>query len=301
MTTLFNLIGEQPIPNLLPVLFLKPGKIFMLYTQTTADAMKRIEKLVPALEKIKVEPYDLLSIIETIQKKCLPGDEMIFNITGGTKVMALAAFKVAGKHSSKMIYIQSEEKTNTLYSYQVDNNLTVKQLEQTELPELVDIDFYLKAHLPGYKVDGFHKETRTNHLSSGGMFEKAVFDVLKERNFEVMAGVRPAGVGQQVEIDLIFRPKGTNQVGIAEIKLGDAQSEGPKKGLDQLVMASERDYLGTYTKRFLVTARNLRPDIKELALKHKINIIEIQDYNNNGSLSGQSSDLLVSRINEKLK
>lgn len=44
--------------------------------------------------------------------------------------------------------------------------------------------------------------------------------------FEVLPNVRPAGAGDQIEIDLVIRHG--NQVAVAEVKRGRG-SEGPKK------------------------------------------------------------------------
>jgi len=298
MLTLINLIGEQPIPNLLPVRHLQPEKTVMFYTDTTERTVKRIQKLVENSSVHKIDPYDFNKIIEGLEKVIgkIQG-EPVFNITGGTKMMSVAAHNIAKNQNAKVIYLQSEDNVNLLHTLTY-NNHTLSSVDQATIGELINIDYYLKAHLPAYETEGYH--TENNKLSSGGFFEKAIADVLEKNNFEVLAGVRPKGVGNQIEIDLVFRLKGTNVVAIAEIKLGDAKGEGPKKGLDQLVMASEREYLGTYTKRFLITARKLNPDIKELALAHRIQCVELMDYNNDRKLSEKSSAFLANTIKSKM-
>lgn len=298
MTTLINLIGEQPIPNLLPVLFLKPDRTIMLFTDTTEKTANRIKKLVDYSELMKIDPYDINTGIRTIHKILNDNDDFIFNITGGTKIMSLAAYQVANERNYKFVYMQSEGKKNLLYSYLSSDRNNQKPMVEV-MPELVNIDIYLRAHLPAYEQKGFHIDSQTKKLSRGGKFEKSIYSALDNDSFEVLAGFRPKGVGNQIEIDLAIRLKGTNNVGIAEIKTGD--KEGHKKGLDQLVMATERDCLGTYTTRFLITSSHLSGQIIELAKVHHINVVDDLECNfNDETLSPQSKTRLIQKIKEKL-
>jgi hypothetical protein len=300
MKTLINLIGEQPIPNLLPPLYLKSEKNILLYTDTTEKAANRIKRLLSDCVLKKMGPYDLTTAINDIKSVVDSQSENVFNITGATKIMSIAAYQVAKENKSKFVYLQSEGRRSLLFTYSPEASDYRKPLEE-EIPELVNCDLYLKAHLPDYYTTGYSAEPNSNRLTSGGEFEKAICDSLDKQKFEFLSGIRPKGVGNQIEIDLVIRLKGTNNVGIAEIKLGDKREEGPKKGLDQLVMAAEREYLGTYTTRFLITQSNLSKQIKELAAAHHICIIDDLQYEfRNQTLTSAAVAKLNDRIKEKL-
>jgi hypothetical protein len=300
MKTLINLIGEQPIPNLLPPLYLKSQRNILLYTDTTEKAANRIKRILSDCELKKIDPYDLIMAINGIKSVIKPGEETIFNLTGATKIMSVAAYEVAKEIGSKFVYLKSEGKRSLLFSYGPKDSGYLKPLEE-EIPELVNCDLYLKAHLPDYYTTGFSTEPNSDKLTSGGEFEKEIFTALDKNKFEVLCGVRPKGVGNQIEIDLVIRLKGTNNVGIAEIKLGDKSEEGPKKGLDQLVMAAESTYLGTYTTRFLITQSNLSKQIKELASAHRITIIDGLQFDfKKRKLDQTAINKLNDRIKEKL-
>jgi hypothetical protein len=88
---------------------------------------------------------------------------------------------------------------------------------------------------------------------------------------EILAGVRPKGVQNQIEIDLIIR-RG-NEVGIIEAKTGVN-----KAGIDQLSTAGAEDYLGEYLTKFLITGRRLTPAIRALAQAQQVRIIELPGY-----------------------
>ncbi len=296
MTTLINLIGEQPIPNLLPVLYYKPDETKILYSSTTAKTAQRIERLVPNCTKHEIEPYNIQDIKSSVYRILADGRNYIFNITGGTKIMSVALYQVAIERKADFIYLQSEGNQTILFSYKVGLNNEILK-EKLILPELINVHLYLKAHLPDYTTS----QTYDNSKGSGFLYEKTITDLLSKNGFEVLSNVRPKGEGNQLEIDVVLRLKGTNNVGIAEVKLGDKQEAGPKKGIDQLALAGQREYLGTYTSRFLITSRELSPRIKELAIAHKIIIVDgIEENRNNSDLTTEAKQKLIKRIHEKL-
>lgn len=288
---LINLIGEQPIPNLLVMKYLKPTENILLYSDTTESMSKRLEKLFEVKNKIKIEPYDIDKIIEKINPHLGKNQKLIFNITGGTKIMAVGLFKIALERKADFVYLQSEGNKSLLYKYTFkDLNILVTE---EYLPELINIDTYLKAHINDYFIDV--------NKTSGSDFENSVAIALKENNFETLQNIKPKGEGNQLEIDLLMRLKGTNNVAIAEIKTGDEKEEGPKKGIEQLALAGQREYLGTYAKRFLITQRSLSKQIREVALAHKIIIIDDLKFDfNKKTIADESKKKLIDRIKEKL-
>ncbi len=288
---LINLIGEQPIPNLLPILYLKPDDNILLYSTTTEKAAKRLERLIKIKKKILIDPYDIQEIMNEVNKNVMDENDLIFNITGGTKIMSSALFKIAQDKKADFVYLQSEGNKNLLFRYSFQNsNITVRK---DILPELINVDIYLKAHINDYYID--------SRKTNGADFENSIATMLKENNFEVLQNVRPKGEGNQLEIDLVIRLRETNNVAIAEIKTSDVREEGPKKGIEQLALAGQREYLGIYTKRFLITQKLLSKNIKELALAHGIIIIDDINYDYmNKKISNDSKEKIIERIKEKL-
>ncbi|MEI7988524.1 MAG: DUF1887 family CARF protein [Chloroflexota bacterium] len=295
---LISLVGEQPIPNLLPIRYLKPAEVLLVYTNKTEETAGRLKTLIlneayhPEVGILSVAPYHLSSILDLLRDKLRGHEDMVYNVTGGTKVMSIAAYMLAQETQSPIVYFQSEGQTSKLFRYLLKEG-EVQVLSEEICPEQINIQDFLHAYLPGYRIDGYHRGTDGN-LDSGGQFEKDVDDALRREGFETLAGVRPTGEGNQIEIDLVIRMG--NQVGIAEVKLGDEKGEGPKKGIDQLALATQREYLGTYTSRFLIVARPQSKEIHELALAHNISLIEVKnpDYNRDWS------KMLIQKIRDKL-
>ncbi|MGC8879889.1 MAG: hypothetical protein ACP5R2_11760, partial [Anaerolineae bacterium] len=250
MTTMIALVGEQPIPNLLPVRYLKPEALALVYTRRTEPVAKRLQRL---LAKTKIHPveisdaYRVAEIRDRIQTIIAGQSDLLFNLTGGTKTMAFAAYDLARQSRSPFLYFQTEgphgrDQRSLLYRYawQGDEAELEERIELSEA--LITLDDYLSAHFDGYKITGFSTD-------QGGILERAVHAALKEYVDEIIAGVRPHGMKDQIEIDLAVRCD--NQVGFIEVKEGGGESG--KDAIDQLTTAAARELSGIYAARFIVT------------------------------------------------
>jgi len=111
--TLISLVGKQPMPVLIPILQFKPEKNFLIPTLETEEQANNICKAIefyneraPLQEKIYlpvspglVNPYSAEEVhyeIKSVVEQCRQeGSNIVLNITGGTSIMTLGAFRVA--------------------------------------------------------------------------------------------------------------------------------------------------------------------------------------------------------------
>jgi len=108
------LISDQPIPNLLPLLFEKPERAIFLVSPQKRDQAERLKNIVRP-RNIKVEIKELASAydFEAIQQVCShfasenPDDHITLNVTGGTKITALAAFQAFYFNNQRIIYLDT--------------------------------------------------------------------------------------------------------------------------------------------------------------------------------------------------
>ena len=287
MTTLLSLVGEQPMPILLPDRYVKPERSILVYTRKpeVEAVARRLHKMISHSELLLVDPYNFDTIYEKMAALSHSNDVLV-NLTGGTKMMALAAFSHVNQRSDHFCYFESEKHRSVLTRYQfVDAKPT--RIAQETLPDLITAADYLNAYLPGFREDGV-----SQNPNGGGDFEATVKRALESQQFEV----RPEGVADQIEIDLVIRAQ--NQVGIAEVKLGGEKS--PKQGIDQLSTAGSREYLGTYTAKFLIVAGQLKAEIRTLAHEKQVTVIELPTYRQGRPLPKQEVDRLTQTVREKL-
>lgn len=280
MTTLITLVGEQPIPNLLPIRYLKPERVLFVHTtgnSGTERVARRVAALLPpgVAAYVPVEAYALGAIRAGLEAHLAGERDLLFNLTGGTKPMNFAAYALAAERGAPFLYFQTEgprgrDQRSLLYRYRWEVDRPVLDRRE-ELPGgLITLDDYLRAHLAGYQADDPAMEQPKP--TDGWIFERAVYQALRGWVDEVIAGVKPEGVKEQVEIDLLVRCG--NQVAVLELK---SYGSG-KEAIDQLTTAAAREYLGTYTTRLAVIGGRVDDRFKALARALRVGVVEFPTY-----------------------
>ena len=293
MATMIALVGEQPIPNLLPLRALKPKRVALMHTDSTHAVAQRLERLIDApVDCVEVKPYDVRDCQQKLKRYLQKvSGPVTYNLTGGTKTMLLAAYTVAVSNRSAVVYLQTQGSRSRLYSYRISSSGLIES-DVRELPVLISADDYLRAHVSNYACTGFSQDS--GKLTTGGLFEKAVADALTGQVDEVLIGVHPDEVAGNIDIDFVIRCG--NQVGIAEAKANKAS----KDGLDQLAMAGGREYLGTYTSKFLIVGNTIGPSLKQLAEARGIQVIELPSYAATGIVAPAEARQLVDAVRKRL-
>jgi hypothetical protein len=282
------LVGEQPAPNLLPARHLNPDAAVLVHTDRTAQVARNPEKLLEpsvSCSLCQVDPYDVAAFQRSLQQ--VPAahpqvTEWLFNLTGGTKPMALAALLVAQQQDYPFVYFQTEGNQSRLVHYRFDQaGVALVQVE--EVPATISIDDHLRMYLGSY-AEGEPRDP----------FEEEVVVALRSDPAidEVLTSLKPQGLGA-LEVD--FAVRCGNQVGIGEVK-----SQGQKKGIDQLAGVTRPQYLGTYVARFLVSGGEVHPNNRELARAYGIDVIELPSYGMDRTLSPQDQQTLRETIVRRL-
>ncbi len=280
------LIGEQPIPNLLPIRYEEPDRVMLVYTERTEKGFERLKDLLGAtkIDPLKIDsPYDIFSILRDLRRSINDNgfdcSSIIFNLTGGTKPMAFASYRLAEEFSSPFLYLQSEGGKSLIYRYEFSSG-AAQLIKRDVIPDVLSIDDYLKAHLGSY-----------NEAVPKDPFEMLVKEALVNSVSETASSINHGAL----EIDLVIRCG--NQIGIAEVKTGKKARK--KEGIDQLNTAGEQRYLGTYTRKFLIVDREIGSQNRALAEAHRINVIELCS-GENGELSSEDKEKLVRTIRKDL-
>lgn len=299
MTLQVSLVGEQPIPNLLPAYHLKPEKILLIYSGFTEETFQRLAVLMRDAE-IQVEElkcgdaYETVSIAREIKAKLGAHDahgKISFNLTGGTKAMVLAAYQCAREMKSQVMYLESGRGTSRLYQYDFADGGTLKLSEQSDLPPLMSIDQFLDAHLGKgqWNERGYSKDV-------GGVFESAVGESLCGHVNEMKAGVHFLGVeGKRAQADLDLVIRVGNQFGVIEAK---NQNKATLDALKQLHYLSR--LLGTYTKKFWALTRAASAEHQAVIEATRTRVIEILDFNGDKTLSSTSAQKLIETIKAEM-
>lgn len=299
------LIGEQPSPNLLSIKQFKPKKILLVYSKKTQRISKNLQQMLPEqdVQLLKIDnPFDIVESIgemaHFLSTKVPAETKLAFNITGGTKAMSQAAYIIAQKVKSPILYLQSEGFESKFYVYKFDNTLsalsssTLNGLSSPTIERLtkfLSIDDYLLVH--GLSKSKYQKPKNP--------FEEQVSSILQSQFSEIRRCIR---ITASLEIDLMIRHE--NSYAVAEMKTGkDSRKKSP---IDQLVGATSREFLGTYTKRLLILDQNPARENAELAKAYGISTIVLEGYDaktkrwSNGEMPDSEKNKLIQAVKQIL-
>lgn len=115
------LVSRQTLPNIIPVLQLKPDKVVLL----TTTEEKKSATILTSFFKSRYYDYEIIEGVDAFNVDLLEEkvetllskyskDSITLNITGGTKLMALAAFGVCQRANIEILYCNTIE-GNILY------------------------------------------------------------------------------------------------------------------------------------------------------------------------------------------
>lgn len=173
MKTIFCLVSRQAMANVLPVLMFKPKSVVLFTTPEEKQCADNLEKLFNS-KRIKVKridglnAYDYIRVKEIVIKELKSAEnEPLLNVTGGTKLMALAAYEAFAEKNHKIIYCNTEKKQ----IIHLLPNLFVEKLDLN-----LSVEDYLNAY--GYKI------TKTKSLGIKPDYEK-LFELLIKNNQSV--------------------------------------------------------------------------------------------------------------------
>lgn len=289
---MISLIGEQPLPNLLPIRYEQPKEVLLAYTKESEDVSKRLQKVLERhtlIHLVEVRPFNIEATGRLLQDYIIgrgwKPEQLLFNLTGGTKTMSIAAYKLAETGRSQFLYLQSEGTTNVLYRYRFDRNSEVALDGEDDIPGVISLDDYLRIHLGKYSLRPFS-------ASDGGRFEAIIFGALEKGVDETLHGVNYVG---GFDIDIVLRCG--NQVGIAEVKSGKQALDS--HGIKQLNLAGRREFLGIYTKKLLIQNEiwgATYNGYREFAKQSEITVIELPGYKIDGDLSSDDRQRLVKEV-----
>ncbi|MCX8063183.1 MAG: DUF1887 family CARF protein [Anaerolineales bacterium] len=267
---LLSLVGEQPIPNLLPLRqFTHYTEVQFVASATTRGVAKQLQKAIQqdetlqhlqALKTLEVPPYHIgdarTKIVAALLQHQAQGKTIHVNLTGGTKLMSLAALQAAYGSGVTLMYVSTEEKQIIW--------LASDGSEQSREPIQVRVDVwqYLNAH-------GLEVETvPVNPFAApppkeGDELEKQVYDLLKNsglfddvrRNLHI----RKQNGKKQVrnELDVVVTRNG--RMAVISCKSGNVESETGRRAYHQAIYElsaiSRREAAGIYCGKVLVSSQ----------------------------------------------
>lgn len=145
MSVMLCLVSRQTLQNLLPILHYRPQRVFFLSTREEDASRIALEQVVrdlgivcePPLYVDAYDPTGVAAVCAQLRDR-LHGEQLIVNLTGGTKVMSLATYRIFSQASCEIIYTDTP------------NARLLKLHPESSQPEplraALDIPMYLRAN-----------------------------------------------------------------------------------------------------------------------------------------------------------
>ena len=164
--TLIQLVSEQTMQNLLPVLRLKPRRLVHLATpRTVARSALVAEAAGQAGHDIELETITLSAmpgiretrqaVLAAIERSGAAEQDVIVNFTGGTKLMRIGAYVAAAKHKVPSLYVDTQDA------------LFVDGQTGDRLTELLDGDWSFTSLVPLLSVNAVARANGCARVTSG--------------------------------------------------------------------------------------------------------------------------------------
>jgi hypothetical protein len=251
MTTyqiMIALVGEQPMPNLLPARHYQVEHINLLHTDRTQGVAKRLKGIFEGdginAQLIAVDAFRIPDVYQVIlnQRETWHAP-LIFNLTGGTKAMSIAALEAARACNADFCYLETKQGVSVLYRYEWRDHQAA--LATTEhLTASITLEEFLRVKL-GEKNKAWSLKTPATGNEGYG-FEVAVCGAVRPFVDELLHSVQI--MKDQIELDFLYR-KGQH-FGIAELK---DSKKSHNEGVRQLHTAGQQ--LGLFTRKHFIATR----------------------------------------------
>lgn len=114
MKTLFHLVSGQNSQVYIMSKFYKPEKNILLYTEATKKNLPALREVLKDSEVQEVSTHafkysKIRNVIRmAVEENRGDGNELLFNITGGTKIQSIAMYEIARENSCISAYLNSE-------------------------------------------------------------------------------------------------------------------------------------------------------------------------------------------------
>jgi hypothetical protein len=283
---LLSLLGEQPIPNLLPLWqknspFLAVRFVVSDATLPIAGTLIQLLKTDPQLKHldvlppIHVEPYDYLKTTERLSDSLSQyhynNQPVIMNLTGGTKLMSLAAMQSARQHHIPVLYIATE--CAQIITLDPQDG---KEISREKIEVKISVEQYLAAH--GVEISAHQNFNRKSQLpyrppKEGDALESKVYQLASQSGIfdDVQRGIFVRRIDRpevQNELDILVTRNG--RLVVCSCKSGQ---NFMKDWIYEISSLSSRESFGIYCGKVLVVDQE---EISETHLSRaRINHVKI--------------------------
>ncbi len=180
-STLVSLMGYSPETTIHSTIILRPKKLIIVYNEDVkASAEPAIEYLLNEkiitpfdLEMLAIEAFNPVNIYDQILAKIPPSENMVFDITGGTKIMSATAGALAWERNLSLCYLNGSW----------DPQKGAAGLKETA--KLTVFENPSRSRGYRYRLDALISYERGNYISARERFSESI-KLIDQSNFDLL-------------------------------------------------------------------------------------------------------------------
>lgn len=117
------LVGGQLLPIYVGIREFSPDKIHFIVSKESVESLNNLKPMIAGISQSEYrcnafDFYEIKTVCEKIIQKINPDDSIIFNLTGGTKIMVLACQAIIHEKGLNGFYINQDDSFFVLPSYE---------------------------------------------------------------------------------------------------------------------------------------------------------------------------------------
>jgi len=194
------LVSKQAMPNIIPALMYKPEKVILLTTKEesrTAVNIKNVLKnnsIESYIFKNYVNAYNINSVTDACKSIIISEkSKLILNFTGGTKIMAIAAYEFFRNSQKPSLYCDTEE--NKIIHFQSGN------ITYSDINTKISVEDYLQSY--GYKLSPYHTTDKKKRAEKNKQFVNFIDNNL-DSFLEFIDYIKPRISNEQPKVRIGF-------------------------------------------------------------------------------------------------
>jgi len=181
-----SLVGGQTLPLYVGIIESNADFIHFVYSKDSSESIKVLQDI---FKDKKMKTYEcnafnhaeILSLFNSIVSSFSSSDDFVFNITGGTKLMALAATEVVQKSKGKAFYFNQDLTFYEIPSFEIRN--ITKNLEINDYVRLSGNKISCYTDISKYKDSDFNAAQRISNFSAANTKEYSAIHKFKDQRF----------------------------------------------------------------------------------------------------------------------
>jgi hypothetical protein len=176
-----TLVGGQLLPVFIGIREFDPDKVYFIVSNESKEGLQHLKSVIKgtSLSEHSCNAYDFISVKNTCEKildKIDPNDDVLFNLTGGTKIMVLAVQSIIIERGLPGFYINQDNTLLQLPAYskqKVSYHVTTKEFLEISghhlysaktLQDYSQLDFKAATEIEAFANTGNRYSSITNYF-----------------------------------------------------------------------------------------------------------------------------------------